>query len=246
MKFFKRFDLNKVKALSFDLDDTLYDNHPVILKAENDFALYLQNRYHLPDCFCTNSFWASIKNAVGLAKPRLKDDVTKLRVYSLLEAFNAIRKPLQGGVAEAEALVAYFVTLRSQAKVPSSTFNLLKQLREHYPVAALSNGNADLKILGLQDCFDYNLRPCYLKIKSKPNADLFINYAAQLNLKPHNILHIGDEPFSDIHGAVYAGCQCAWLYKGFAGDSPDAKELRVLPQVLLHDLKELKTLLRLQ
>ena len=78
MKFFKKFDVTKVKALSFDLDDTLYDNHPVIKRAEEIFAVYLQNRYHLPPSFGTDSFWSAMKLAEGLRHPEFKEDVTKL------------------------------------------------------------------------------------------------------------------------------------------------------------------------
>ena len=81
MKFFKKFDVTKVKALSFDLDDTLYDNHPVIKRAEEIFAVYLQNRYHLPPSFGTDSFWSAMKLAEGLRHPEFKEDVTKLRVH---------------------------------------------------------------------------------------------------------------------------------------------------------------------
>ncbi|WP_294563734.1 HAD-IA family hydrolase [Succinatimonas hippei] len=245
MKFFKKFDVTKVKALSFDLDDTLYDNHPVIKRAEEIFAVYLQNRYHLPPSFGTDSFWSAMKLAEGLRHPEFKEDVTKLRVHTLYEGFKALNRPLPQGMKEAEELVAYFVSIRSKAKVPDSSFKLLSQLREHYPVAALSNGNSDLKVSGLFNSFDYNLRPSFSGFKAKPHADLFNAYASMLKIKPENILHVGDEPYSDVHGAVYAGCQCAWLYRGFAGDSPGFSEIRVLPQVVLSNLCELKELLNI-
>lgn len=245
MKFFKKFDAAKVKALSFDLDDTLYDNHPVIKRAEEIFAVYLQNRYHLPPGFGSDSFWSAIKLAQGFIHPEFKEDVTKLRVHTLYEGFKALNRPLPRGIKEAEELVDYFVAIRSKAKVPASSFKLLSQLREHYPVAALSNGNSDLNISGLFQSFDYNLRPSFLGLKAKPHADLFNTYASMLNIKPENILHIGDEPYSDVHGAVYAGCQCAWLYRGFAGDSPGLGEIRVLPHVALFNLGELKELLNI-
>lgn len=245
MKFFKRFDLTKVKALSFDLDDTLYDNHPVIKRAEENFAVYLQNRYHLPSALGTDSFWAAIKLAVGQRHPEFKEDVTKLRVHTLYEGFCAINRPLPHGLKEAQELVDYFVSIRSKAKVPESSFALLAQLRRRYPLAALSNGNSDLKISGLYKSFDYNLRPSFSGLRAKPHADLFNAYAAMLNIQPENILHIGDEPLSDVHGAVYSGCQCAWLYHGFAGESPGFAEIKVLPQVLLNNLQEIKDLLNI-
>ena len=43
MKFYR--PLKPFKAISFDLDDTLYDNRPIIKKAEKDFIVYLNETY---------------------------------------------------------------------------------------------------------------------------------------------------------------------------------------------------------
>ena len=53
MKFYR--PLRPFKAISFDLDDTLYDNHPIIEKAENDFLIWKTvEQVTDPGSFCDN------------------------------------------------------------------------------------------------------------------------------------------------------------------------------------------------
>ena len=43
MKFYRR--LNPLKAMSFDLDDTLYNNHPFIVEAEKQLFHFVFSRW---------------------------------------------------------------------------------------------------------------------------------------------------------------------------------------------------------
>lgn len=45
MKFLKQINLSKIKVLSFDLDNTLYDCETVLRKAESWFTQYLCDTY---------------------------------------------------------------------------------------------------------------------------------------------------------------------------------------------------------
>lgn len=243
MRFFK--NPGVIRAVSFDLDDTLYDNQPVIQRAEEEFAQLLQHRYQLPESASDHVFWRGVRIAVLSLQPVLLNDVNEWRIRSLEAAFKLLRRPLAGGRVEAEGLLADFVRLRSRVQVPPYSAALLKRIRARYPLAALSNGNVDLRQLGLEDSFDYNLRPSLKGPSSKPAASMFQKFAELAGVRIQEILHVGDEPFTDIHGAVWAGCQCAWLYRGLAWRSPDETALRVLPCVQLDSLGELEVLLKL-
>ena len=47
--------------------------------------------------------------------------------------------------------------------------------------------------------------------KEKPHPKIFIDVMEKTALKPHNIIHIGDDPLSDIQGAHNAGIVSIWL-----------------------------------
>lgn len=58
MRFYR--PLGRIAALTFDLDDTLYDNRPVILRTEQEALAFMQN-YH-PSL---RSFQTSIYSGYG-------------------------------------------------------------------------------------------------------------------------------------------------------------------------------------
>ena len=67
MIFYK--NIGSIKALSFDLDDTLYDNVPVINGAEERFAKLLQERYRLPSEIANRAFWDEARAFVLRKEP---------------------------------------------------------------------------------------------------------------------------------------------------------------------------------
>ncbi len=237
MIFWKR--LTPFKVISFDLDDTLYDNLPVILRAEEDFAVLLCDRYKLEGFARDPVFWNIVKRRLWEAEPALLDDVTLLRARTLVQAFELLKRPLPGGLKEAFALVDEFVSVRSSFRVPQCTIDLLSILSEAYPLAALSNGNVNLKAIGLERFFSYNLRPSHEGLRRKPNADLFVELSKLCKVSLGEILHVGDGPSTDINGAVAAGVQCAWLKGGYGARAYSFYKLASTPHVVLDSLTEL-------
>ncbi len=244
MKFFKA--LRKVAAISFDLDDTLYDNAPVIGAAEAWFAAYLTERYQLP-CSCREvSFWAEHKKLTAARCPSLNNDVTLLRAQALVDTFARLKQPLAGGMAEAQQLVTQFIARRSQIKVDAAVSALLRDLSARFTLCAISNGNVQAPKQALAAYFAFDLRPSIaLGRARKPYPDLYLEAASRLKLPPAAILHVGDEPLTDVEGALRAGCQCAWLRGGIAGRSAGAAMLRSVPTLQLDSIFELRKLLQL-
>ncbi len=244
MKFFKNPDFSDIKVLSFDLDNTIYDCQSVLVRAQNWFTSYLCGRYGLGGECQSYDFWAMIKKNLLMAEPELEHDVTLLRARSLVEAFKIKNQPLKGGLDEAMALVREFIKIRSKGVIDDEIRLLMSALQAKYPLVAVSNGNLDTDILGITSYFCYDLRPGISPlVKCKPHPDLFKQCARLYGVKTSEILHIGDDPYTDVLGAVNAGCRCAWVYKGYTGISADEKSIRVLPDVLLHNVLELKDLL---
>lgn len=230
-----------VKVVSFDLDDTLYDNAPVIGAAEVWFANLLTERYQLPDHCREVAFWKVEKNKTQERMPELKNEVTMLRAQGLVDTFENLHCPLKGGLEEGLALTAEFVAERSKVTVPQSSLELISYLRQFVPVAAVSNGNIDLNIAGLEGCFDFELRPAmHDGCRRKPHADLYLRLAEHYQVRPCEILHIGDESGTDLLGANRAGAQAAWLKGGIAGRCSLSLVPGSLPTVELHNLQELR------
>ncbi|EAR9630983.1 5-amino-6-(5-phospho-D-ribitylamino)uracil phosphatase YigB, partial [Salmonella enterica] len=66
MRFYR--PLGRIAALTFDLDDTLYDNRPVILRTEQEALAFMQN-YHPSLRSFQNVDLQRIRQAVREAEP---------------------------------------------------------------------------------------------------------------------------------------------------------------------------------
>ena len=231
MKYYR--PLKPFKALSFDLDDTLYDNHPIIKKAESDFILYL-NKRHSELSELTQRQWLLYKSHLAKEDPALKEDVSLWRLAILKRIMVIYGIPEFKAIEYTKQAFAKFLQLRSDFIVPEKSIKLLQKLALTYPVIAITNGNVDERQIGLHDKFKFILKAGN-GLKAKPQGDLFIEAARRLNIEVSDILHIGDHLVSDVYGAQNSGAQAVWF-------NPDKQSLNsaiLLPTVEINCLDQL-------
>lgn len=235
MQFFRR--LQDIRAISFDLDDTLYDNRPVIENAEQWMVDHMRDRY-LASAMYDRAWWLQLKHELQRADPSLHDDVSRCRLMMLEVGLQ------RGGMAESQAkqeakqVFAEFLEVRSQVVVPAESIDVLKQLSRHFPLVVITNGNVLLERIGLDGHFKHVLKAGNGR-KMKPAPDMFRLMAAQLKLRPQQILHVGDDVTTDIFGAIRNGYQAAWINN----QGQDWRTLHTLPHLMLQDIRDLLTLL---
>lgn len=235
MQFFRR--LQDIRAISFDLDDTLYDNRPVIENAEQWMVDHMRDRY-LASAMYDRAWWLQLKHELQRTDPSLHDDVSRCRLMMLEVGLQ------RGGMAESQAkqeakqVFAEFLEVRSQVVVPAESIEVLKQLSRHFPLVVITNGNVLLERIGLDGHFKHVLKAGNGR-KMKPAPDMFRLMAAQLKLRPQQILHVGDDVTTDIFGAIRNGYQAAWINN----QGQDWRTLHTLPHLMLQDIRDLLTLL---
>lgn len=235
MQFFRR--LQDIRAISFDLDDTLYDNRPVIENAEQWMVDHMRDRY-LASAMYDRAWWLQLKHELQRADPSLHDDVSRCRLMMLEVGLQ------RGGMAESQAkqeakqVFAEFLEVRSQVVVPAESIEVLKQLSRHFPLVVITNGNVLLERIGLDGHFKHVLKAGNGR-KMKPAPDMFRLMAVQLKLRPQQILHVGDDVTTDIFGAIRNGYQAAWINN----QGQDWRTLHTLPHLMLQDIRDLLTLL---
>ena len=237
MKYYR--PLKPIKAISFDLDDTLYDNHPVIKQAESAFMAYLNNRF--PELAeLTSKQWLLYKNLELKNYPALKGDVSRARQQTITRIMTIHGIPEYKAIEYGKQALAEFLIMRSDFTVPDSSMQLLKKLRQYYPVIAITNGNVDEVKIQLDDKFEFVLKAGN-GLNAKPAGDLFIEAARRLNIEVSDILHVGDHLITDVYGAQNSGAQAVWF-------NPDKKALTaasLLPTVEINRLDNLYKLLQL-
>jgi len=194
------------RAITIDLDDTLWPIAPVIARAES--ALHEWMLAHAPNAAARYPIatMRELRDAIALANPHLAHDFTAQRKLSLAHALG--ESGHDQGLVEA-AFMAFHVA-RNSVELYPDVDAALDRLAARAPLAALTNGNADLARIGLQHRFVFALG-AREHGSSKPDAGIFLAACDRLGIAPSDVLHVGDDPEADIVGAARAGLRTCWV-----------------------------------
>lgn len=232
MQFYRR--LLPVAAVSFDLDDTLYNNVPVMQRAEQAVRDYVVREFPQTATWQPHD-WAQLRQQIMQRDVRLASDMTQLRLTALAAGLTHFGVPSAEAEAGATAAMAEFMRYRNLVEIDPQVHQLLAQLSAKLPVIAISNGNVNVTEIGLAPYFQLILQP-NAELRGKPFTDMFEAAARQFpELHPQQWLHVGDSPYADVLGAHRAGWQSAW----FTGGLGQAEHLRVLPTLAYQRLEDL-------
>ncbi|MDP5186411.1 MAG: HAD-IA family hydrolase [Alishewanella sp.] len=232
MQLFKA--LQPISVLSFDLDDTLYDNKPVIAAAE---AAMLQSlAQHAPMTRGYDSdFWWQQRRLLAKNNPDIRHDIGRWRLLGVEAGLVTLGLTSCEAGEIAELAYQAFWDARTTISVLPEVTELLVSLASRYQLIAITNGNACIKKMGLGDLFEFSLQ-AGPDGRMKPYADLFLVAAQRLAVQPSAILHIGDSHRADVMGALNAGCQAAWL-------DHYQTPVSILPHLHFNQLQQLRDLI---
>lgn len=202
---------HNIRLISFDLDDTLWNGTQVIVQAEqamqdwlSEYAPAVQRRYSRDEL-------RALKFAFARENPQILHKVSATRRLFLQHLFTQLNYPDPESMAE--ACFQAFYQARQRVVLFDGAAELLAELKTRYRLAAITNGNADLKQIGLADYFEFSL--CAEDYAApKPAPDLFLAAIQHSQLHPSQILHVGDHPEHDIRGAQQLGFKTCWLNDG--------------------------------
>ena len=190
-----------VKAVLFDLDDTLIDwwgsLGTALAQVADDHettALLDHTREHFWDRHPEHGFvwhrntwklWEDRHTAWADALPHLHPDELQILVRRF----------------EEELWVGFFPEV-----VPA-----LDALVDHTRLAVLSNNHLierEAKRLRLHDWFEFAMYPdgCF-----KPSPEAFVQACNRLDLRPHEVAYVGDSVTADALGALEAGLVPVWV-----------------------------------
>ena len=232
-------NLQPIEVISFDLDDTLYDNRPYIEKAETEFLNYMRQHFAAKHNW-SSEYWRAQKQQLEQQDPSLSHDTWRVREVTAQHIL------LQSGLDEATAKqgakagLEHFLYYRSDFTVPVLSVELLKQLAQQYRLIGISNGNVDPSKIGLAEHFEFILHAGN-GLKMKPAPDLFDEACSRLKVKPEQVLHVGDNFAADVVGARAFGCQAAWLNPAYGRQEKQQPD-SLLPHFCLDDVYQLAQL----
>ncbi len=194
------------KALSLDLDDTLWPIWPVIERAEAALAAFLLERCPATARKYPIAEMRALRDRIAAEFPQYAHDFTRQRRLSLA---HALRSAGDDELHVDDAFAAFYAA-RNQVDFYPDALHALDRLAARWPLAALTNGNADLSSIGIADRFIVAVSAREAG-HAKPDAPIFHATCAQLRVQPHELLHVGDDPVLDIAGAAGAGVRTCWI-----------------------------------
>jgi putative hydrolase of the HAD superfamily len=194
------------RVLSFDLDDTLWPIEPVIIAAEAALWTWLKTEHSEAMREHSIETLRAGRARVALQFPERAHDLTFLRHRAIMELFG---KHSQAR-AHADAAFEVFYRERNRVTLYPDVAESLQRLRGRYRLFALSNGNADLRRCGLEHLFEGHVTAISAGA-AKPDARIFSELLRTAGVPAAEVMHIGDDPRSDVSGAARAGLQAVWL-----------------------------------
>ena len=203
-----------IRTITLDLDDTLWELHPVIRRAEERLYAWLGENYPRITEQFEPAALREVRARVVQEHADRAHDLTFLRQTVLMEVATA------AGYREflVDEAFAVFDEVRNDVVMFPEVRPALLALKKRFTLIAVTNGNADLKRIGIGDLFDGHINAA-IAGAAKPDRQIFDAAVRAGGAGVEQTLHVGDHPFYDVHGAREAGLRTAWVNRD-GGDWP--------------------------
>lgn len=203
--------MNGIQAITFDLDNTLWETDVSILGAERlmrDHLLEVTPAAMMAD-FSLDAFRA-VRAEVVAERPEIAHQLTVVRRETLIRWF--LQQGAEPNEAEEWAGEGFrvFYQARQQVEPYPGTEEALEKLAARFPLAAITNGNADLMAMPLGKHFAFSLQAQDFPA-AKPHPVMFEHALERLGVTPSACLHVGDDLEHDVKGAHQVGMRTAWV-----------------------------------
>lgn len=201
--------MSGLQLITFDLDNTLWPVDEVIRQAERTCSAWIADRHPDAAAALTPKRVRAVRDRLVRERPAYLNNLTELRRDAMASAF------IDAGFEEKEArhiaadAFLVFHDARNQVSFFPGALEMLGILADTYTLGALSNGNADLKRIGIHDLFDFHHSAESIG-KRKPEPDMFHAALRSAGVEAGHALHIGDHPVEDVQAALRHGFHAVW------------------------------------
>jgi putative hydrolase of the HAD superfamily len=226
--------LHRIRAISLDLDDTLWAINPVIYEAEASLWRWLGENYpQVHERF-------SSRDLLDMRRDVMDEFSDKLHDFRFLRKKVLARVAVESGYDEdmVEPAFDVFDQARNVVELYPDVLPDLEMLYEQFTIVALTNGNANLQTIGIAHLFHGVVTATETGV-AKPGRPIFDAAIREAGVSPAEVLHVGDHPETDIDGARRAGMRTAWINRN--GD--DWPEHLDSPDAVITTITELRELL---
>jgi 2-haloalkanoic acid dehalogenase type II len=227
--------LHRIRAITLDLDNTLWEIDSVIHRAESLLWIWLEENYpRIPEVFSPEDVVALREVVIEKYWKDKSHDLTFLR-KKVLEMLAS-----ETGYDNSLVVPAFdiFDTARNEVELYPDVLPALEELYEKYTLVAVTNGNANLETIGIRHLFHDVVAASAVGV-AKPAKGVFNIAVRKCGVPAQAILHVGDHPVADVDGGRRAGLRTAWVNRTDAEWPEDLPE----PDVVVTTIAEIRDLL---
>jgi 2-haloalkanoic acid dehalogenase type II len=222
-----------IKALVFDLDDTLWPIVPLIIAAEEELHDWMA--VHAPKVVDTYSIADLRAQRIALVATdlRFSYDLWALRHTALQNVFTSL------GIAPdlADVAMQIFAQARNRVSFFPDVLPALTRLQSNFTMGSISNGFADLNAIGLGHYFQISIAAHSFGC-AKPDPSIFLEVVKHLKLSPNEIMYVGDDLRLDVEAAQSVGMRAAWVNRKSL-DLQASAHSHIKPDLIVANLHDL-------
>ena len=201
-------DSTGIKAISFDLDGTLWDFEAVMRRSIERALEELTEHDPIAASQLDVDRVISVRDRIANDRKSSVINLELIRLEGFKQALVEVGHPNDD---LAEHINKTYRHHRYADIVPyDDVFPTLTALRERYKIGALTNGNSYPERVGMGHLFDFAVLASEQGV-SKPDPRIFHTAAEMAGCRVDELLHVGDALIDDIQGASTAGAQAVWI-----------------------------------
>ncbi|RPH43001.1 MAG: HAD family hydrolase [Burkholderiales bacterium] len=195
-----------LRAITLDLDDTLWAVGPTLVEAERVLGAWLGAHAPATAARLDAEARAAIRRELVAEDPGRAHDMSWLRREGLRRAMRRYGDDPR----LADDAFEVFLDARQRVTFFDDVLPVLERWAGRYRLVAVTNGNADVARVGLGRLFSAAVN-AHVFGCAKPDPRLFHEACRLAGVAPEATLHVGDDPELDVVAARRAGLQAAWL-----------------------------------
>ncbi len=198
--------MHDIRTITLDLDDTLWAIQPVIERAEKRLYDWLGDNVPRVIEMYGPADMLTLREQVIAEHAENAHDLSFLRRTTLS------RMGVSAGYGDGfvDDAFAVFDEARHTLELFPEARAALESLHARYTLIAVTNGNARLEKIGIDDLFD-DFVSAAMAGAAKPARTIFDAAVRAGGAQPHETLHVGDHPEYDVDGARAAGLKTVWV-----------------------------------
>ncbi len=224
-----------IKVIAFDLDDTLWAVKPIIINAEIRLNTWLTAQ--VPQLKYDVTSMRELRHQLLEEDPDLLNQITEFRRRIIEKALILSKLDKNEANETSHKAMAVFLEARNKIEFYDGAMDAIRHLANKYTLGALTNGNADVQRLGLDQYFSFAFSAEEVGAP-KPANNLFTTALLHTGVEPHQMVYVGDDPILDVDTANNLGIRTVWVNhsdkNGSRGTSPDEEidHIRHLPSAI--------------